>query len=229
MTTPIEKPMLMTGVNVRAILEDRKTQTRRVLKPIIEDVSGKYEASRYYMENGHHYVTNDALEPEKFVFAVKESRGCTRYLGMQDYINQFCKHPVGSRIWVKETHRYCLPDSVEYKADGKRRIVKPPDKIIIPNHNLGKWRPSIFMPRWASRITLEVTGVKVERLASISFEDCLAEGIQLAGRDSGDVILAYKTLWESINGKGSWVLNPWVWAYTFKLVKPQRKATCTNS
>ena len=85
------------------------------------------------------------------------------------------------------------------------------------------WKPSIHMPRWASRITLEITGVRVERLQDISPEDCWAEGIQEM-RDAGDengelrgsVKQDYQALWESINGPGSWNANPWVWVVEFK-------------
>lgn len=99
----------------------------------------------------------------------------------------------------------------------------------------GCWRPSIHMPRWASRITLEITGVRVQRLQDISAEDCIAEGIEetMAGRyriygreaDGRDVDrsprTSYASLWESINGAGSWGANPWVWALAFKRIRPE--------
>ena len=92
------------------------------------------------------------------------------------------------------------------------------------------WKPSIHMPRWASRITLEVTGVRVERLQDISEADAIAEGV--TGVSSGGVTLftttgvncfqaakdAYAALWELINGPGSWDANPWVWVVEFKRI-----------
>ena len=86
------------------------------------------------------------------------------------------------------------------------------------------WRPSIHMPRWASRITLEVTGVRVELLQDIDLADALAEGISdtgalildSAGNEQGGPIAEYAVLWEQINGPGSWDANPWVWVLDFK-------------
>ncbi len=85
----------------------------------------------------------------------------------------------------------------------------------------GKTRPGIHMPRWASRITLEVTGVRVERLHDISADDCIAEGIEPAhfGDASEETMFvrsAYFALWDSINGDGSWMANPWCWAVSFR-------------
>lgn len=85
----------------------------------------------------------------------------------------------------------------------------------------GKWKPSIFMPRIASRITLEITGVRVERLNEISADDAIAEGVEIItsiDHGSTDPIAAYRVLWESINGKGSWEKNPWVWCISFKRI-----------
>jgi hypothetical protein len=80
-----------------------------------------------------------------------------------------------------------------------------------------EWRPSIFMPRWASRILLEVTAVKVERLQDIDRFDCYAEGIDKRRSEVPNPRAAYAALWDTINGKGSWDANPWVWAYTFQV------------
>ena len=81
-------------------------------------------------------------------------------------------------------------------------------------------RPSIHMPRWASRVTLEVTSVWVERLQDISDTDCVREGVTPAEcTDCDGWVNAYSVLWESINGPGSWEANPWVWVVTFKRVE----------
>lgn len=82
-----------------------------------------------------------------------------------------------------------------------------------------KWKPSIHMPRWASRITLEVTGVRVERLNEISRGDCMSEGCPFPNMaKTTNPIAWFSELWESINGEGSWALNPWVWVIEFKRV-----------
>jgi hypothetical protein len=128
----------------------------------------------------------------------------------------------GDRLWVRECWS-CLdshsrPGSrIAFRADtadGERVRVDAP------------WRPSIHMPRWASRLTLEVTGVRVERLQDISEEDALAEGMErhlweeTMHGDTHLQVLDYRALWESINGPGSWDANPWVWAVSFKLLTP---------
>lgn len=80
----------------------------------------------------------------------------------------------------------------------------------------GKWRPSIHMPRWASRITLEVTGMRVERLQDISEADARAEGVSRAQCPDWHATTDFRAIWESINGPGSWDANPWVWVVEFK-------------
>lgn len=124
----------------------------------------------------------------------------------------------GDRLWVRETfgHFECNQHfkpgcNVYYRADGNCLELEP-------------WRPSIHMPRHASRITLEVTGVRVETLQDIDLADALAEGISdtgalildSAGNEQGGPIAEYAVLWESINGPGSWDANPWVWAIEFR-------------
>ena len=125
--------------------------------------------------------------------------------------------PVGRKLWVKET--FCTAgapgdfDAIQYRAD---------EDCITTT-----WKPSIFMPRWASRITLEVTGVRVERLQEINEKDAKAEGVTqceggywnyIAGEPYNGMSArtSYSTLWESINGNGSWELNPWVWVIEFR-------------
>jgi hypothetical protein len=131
-----------------------------------------------------------------------------------------CPHgQVGDQLWVRET--FCdatdgLHGRVLYRATGDTAC---------------KWKPSIFMPRAASRITLEITSVRVERLQDISETDALEEGIVSAGDGNGfqladtthysnDQRESYASLWESLNGEGSWDLNPWVWVIEFKKAKP---------
>ena len=121
----------------------------------------------------------------------------------------------GDRLWVRETWaptdgRFEPLRSVAYRADGE-------DVSLLDD----RWRPSIHMPRWASRITLEVTAVRVERLQDISEADAWAEGIagDLLHRAQGWAPRAYHLLWEQINGPGSWDANPGVWVLTFRRVE----------
>ncbi len=192
--------MLFSGTMVIAILDGRKTQTRRIVKPQFAGAPQRHSSdSARWMDK----------------------RPGSGFSQAPDII---CPHPIGSRIWVKETFspwsdeltkKVCRSNlAAVYRADFRDGTTS----LEVGGYE--HWKPSIIMPRWASRIMLEVTGVKVEKLCDISFEDCMAEGIQLAGRDSGDVIHAYKQLWESINGTGFWETNPWVWAYAFKRIKP---------
>ena len=128
----------------------------------------------------------------------------------------------GDRLWVRETwsvssaHDYLSPKDipssakVEYAADGSSGYI------------FGKGRPLLFMPRWASRITLEITAIKVERLQDISGPDCWAEGIAHAGWDPeryGSVVECYRNLWQSIHGPGSWDANPWLWVIQFQRIQ----------
>ena len=132
----------------------------------------------------------------------------------------------GDRLWVKETFQsHPIYGHPVYRADWPT-CHNPVEDERWP------WKPSIFMPRKASRITLEITDVKVERLQDITDNDALAEGIQedamapmshficANGSSTREPVYAFETLWESINGHGSWDANPFVWAISFKRIKP---------
>lgn len=195
------RPILFSGPMVRAILEGRKTQTRRVVKR-----QGDMEfdpADPYFGPYWLAYATDADGEDAKVR----------------------CPYGVpGNRLWVRETYAWSgdssIPEAdriasgeVWYRADGERG-------------GGIRWRPSIFMPRWASRILLEITGVRVERLLEISEADAQAEGIDLKGFRSQTEGIAgrehrihYRDLWESINGAGSWDANPWVWVVSFRRVE----------
>lgn len=196
-----ERPILFSGAMVRAILAGSKTQTRRVVKSFKS------------------YVPAAAA----VVDCVKDVDGLPSRVDMLGENSELCPYgEPGDRLWVKETWRV---------ARGKDKNLRFgwvaddawsksfPEKVPV------KWclvhQPSIHMPRWASRITLEVVKVRVERLQDITEEDAKAEGCARFEDDHGgySARVMFCELWESINGAGSWDLNPWVWVVEFKKVE----------
>jgi len=236
-----ERPILMSAPMVRAILDGRKTQTRRIVKPqpIFQPESKEgslvTKAALIWPKGDQRQIST--LRPPPFGPNIAEPvlAGFACPYGSP-----------GDRIWVKETAShwdYSFEEvCVHYKADEADRVVtftpetKPEDLHKWKNRDkngLPKWRPSIFMPRWASlprwasRITLEITEVRVERLQDISQKDATDEGMnpiraRIVGGTSCQTIWGpvddYRQLWESINGKGSWEKNPFVWVLTFKRI-----------
>lgn len=189
-----ERGMIFNAEMVRAILDGRKTQTRRIMK---NQPAGDYPETPALIRNVGTGFQWHGLYGESSIF------NCP--LGS-----------IGDRIWARET--FCaVPDHEEpagcsallYAADG--------------NGPYGKWTPSIHMPRWASRLTLEITGVRVERLHSISEEDAQAEGVQPACYEITPPEAAYRVsfgeVWRDIYGEESWASNLWVWVIEFKRVE----------
>ena len=196
-----ERPILFSAPMVRALLDGSKTQTRRVVKPQPPEV---FDLKNHKTESG-------------FVYAADYAK-MTSDVEKQQRVRWDCPYgQPGDRLWVRETFGHFerndtlkSGDTIYYRADGECLELQP-------------WRPSIHMPRWASRILLEVTAVRVERLQDIRDSDALAEGI--APLDHPGAIFcpaksAYSDLWDSINGDGSWFQNPWVWVIEFKRVQP---------
>ncbi|HIB8678896.1 TPA: morphogenetic protein [Klebsiella quasipneumoniae] len=198
-----ERGMIFNGEMVRALLDGRKTQTRRTVKPQPD-------------EDGLAKVTNGP-----WVDTSERNYRCP--FGA-----------AGDRIWVRETFQgplfdydlmdsYCKdptpfekPEFCVYKADG----VPAPEFYDADDELHCCWRPSINMPRWASRILLEITNVRVERLKSISDGDAIREGCSTADMKSGDCVAdVLARLWASIYGSDSWNANPWVWVIEFKRVE----------
>lgn len=204
-----ERPMLFSGAMVRAILAGTKTQTRRVVKPQPpsgHDWAGWCVASTHQADEG------------KATWAA----GFGPYL--RDAHRVACPYgQPGDRLWVRETfQRFTDDGETIYKADPSG--FEAMNELKRNECLEARWRPAIHMPRWASRITLEITGVRVERLQDISEADAVAEGCAGGhGAIPGYNYAAtpgehYHWLWESINGAGSWDANPWVWVVEFRRV-----------
>jgi hypothetical protein len=222
-----EKPILFSSEMVRAILDGRKTQTRRVIKP---QPTNNCKVSEYFPQYGKPWWIGSDLSWSS----------CYEY-----------KCPYGNDLlWVRETWRIVgwhegEPYLLEYRADGAQleepgdssnydedkysqyafdssedcdKAKTPMDEDGIYHIPDGKtptrWRPSIFMPHWASRITLKITNVRVERLQHISIDNIGKEGIyKFSGNtnDEGSYVHQFVNLWNSINAKYPWESNPWVW------------------
>ena len=238
-----ERPILFSGPMVRAILEGRKTQTRRVVKPMPpKEMTGNGRFVRWVGDpNGLRYV-NTFIQGDWWLTCPYGSPG--------------------DRLWVRETwaHYHTINERCKlsgasfpeisdglagYKADGFETIEEFKTHIGLMSESdfidvevrSDRWRPSIHMPRWASRITLEIVSVRVERLQDISEEDAQAEGVPNTCQVPFDeydeppsVSVGFndpcgfsrdnfRTLWDDINGPDLWESNPWVWVVEFKRVE----------
>lgn len=209
-----EKPIDFKGWEVKATLEGRKSQTRRLLKPQpeIRDGNDSIWMGPPFGPNAYSGVYPDGL---KVVSSVK--------------------YAPGDRLWVRENYAHGWPMNpgdvlppdprngqvaITYRADGN-----------VPFGGSGKWRSCIHMPRWASRITLEVTEVRVQRVQDISEEDAEAEGAPSCVTDGegkfycfdmpnrGTHKCGFAGLWSSIHGPGSWDANPWCCCISFERVQ----------
>ena len=213
-----ERGMIFNGEMVRAILDGRKTQTRRIMKIQPSDGFSPTHNGYDLDLNAHWYTPgvvdkNGYLQPaKKDVFGVAdENEGYTCPFGA-----------VGDRIWVRETWAEAgagAPDLKLYRANYPEHV--PTHYENVPPASDIRWTPSIHMPRRASRLTLEITGVRVERLASVSDEDAGKEGYPANPAPYGgamDKWLWFRGLWDSIYPDQSFRHNPWVWVIEFKVV-----------
>ncbi|EOT1164774.1 hypothetical protein ACNKCE_000176 [Cronobacter turicensis] len=227
-----ERPIILNAEMVRAVLNGSKTQTRRIVswRGLSEGLNMNFSGLKvcgypkgWVIESDTRSSSEWRCHPTPCPFGA-----------------------VGDRLWVRETFqgplipenelseflganpdRFQSPAYCEYAADGGPR----PEYVDAEDNTRHGWRPAIHMPRWASRITLEITGVRVERLNDINEQDARAEGVgrlrggfwrhyqpgwtqhQLSARGS------FVTLWKSIYGDESWQANPWVWVIDFKRVE----------
>ena len=209
-----ERPIIFSAPMVKAILAGTKTQTRRVVKP----QPGMSPPYRACMDTERHWSTWVALDED-------DTRSWRCPYGLP-----------GDRLYVKEAvacdpHMTTTP--VHYFADGELSLDRRHDAGLLKRYS------PRYCPRWASRITLEITAVRVQRLVDITESDAIAEGMLFLGGIADDFDMApwadpgdpeqeawvgargaFTYAWDRINGKGSWKANPWVWAITFRRVTP---------
>ena len=233
-----ERPILFNAPMVRAILEGRKTMTRRVVKPQIEEFK-QHTPDKHSPKHPKPYLDAYCGEPKTSA----NPRGVspnwhwwTRDNRPGECVAKCHYGQPGDRLWVRETWGLmCHHDPSDWCAGSIRGV--PESELVeqysiehAANWNLPSesayWRPSIFMPRWASRITLEVADVRVQRVQDITEEDAKAEGVDGGGPvghiptclEMGRHRYQFCHLWDSINSKRGfgWDSNPWVWAITFK-------------
>ncbi|WP_301620385.1 hypothetical protein [Klebsiella africana] len=243
-----ERGMIFNAEMVRAILDGRKTQTRRIMK--VQPESNQL---------GLPLITDSTKHSDIGKYHWAESNATGNHVRSKLFSCPF--GAVGDRIWVRETwailgneggccidweEKLCKADERSaariYRASCEQRpgnygLWSIPDDADWKPHTKdyqyeGAWRPSIHMPRWASRILLEITDVRVERLNAISEEDARAEGIIDGGclncgepepcgcaNPEPDATDAFAYLWQSIYGQDNWNANPWVWVIEFKRVE----------
>ncbi len=184
-----ERPILFSSPMVRAILDGRKTQTRRVIKP----------------------------QPEPVMEVLSDGPHVTYTINARNTSDYHCPYGgAGDRLWVRET--WCPHWAGDDCGEGPQGVCyaatnREPDPL--------RWRPSIHMPRWASRITLTVTGVRVERVQDITEADAEAEGccVGVGAGNWRNTVHMFQGLWDSINAKRGywWDENPWVWVVKFSV------------
>lgn len=205
---------MFSGAMVRAILDGRKTQTRRIVKLPHNNPLGKWEPTTVGGENGGRTAAGETVPLQAAIWHTRTGDGLFSPHGQP-----------GDRLWVRETWGYNpdfpgMDSRACYRAD--------------PGHKYDgiKWKPSIHMPRAACRLMLEITGVRAERLNDCSESDAAAEGalpicagaapcIDQQARHYGEeptAVSAFASLWNSINGAGAWADNPWVWVIEFRRV-----------
>ena len=241
-----ERPILFSAPMVRALLAGQKTQTRRVVKLRGAEVIDERGWQTVFLRSPWPWSPEaDAWVPCPYGAPgdrlwVRETWRVGAWRDDGRMALDFAASPDLVRTpWLKPPREAFRRLHVQGLADCRRALAR--GALSLEEHSDGRftwphggspcrWRPSIHMPRWASRLTLEVTGVRVERLQAISEEDARAEGVDCPAYNQypedcpcwRDEAAGYKwhfrTLWESINGADSWASNPWVWAISFRRV-----------
>ena len=211
-----ERPIIFNAPMVKAILEGRKTQTRRIAKNLPVHL---YGVKCPYGQPGDRLWVRENWK----VGAWDENNGRIAIDYCDGPDKRWRTDPSDTdgekfeKLWIQISDEL-IKKGIQYGEDGRYKW------------NIGEsplnWKPSIFMPRWASRINLEIVDVRVERLQDITEEDAIAEGVsfghitdQATGEIDCEATDAYEVLWESIYGHDSWDKNPWVWVVEFKRVE----------
>lgn len=222
------RPILFSTPMVQAILNGRKTMTRRVVKE--NNIWCTAKLQDLDLENSE--IMDSGIEFGKYL-RVYHKDGDTRH-------RCFCKYEIGDVLWVRETwhpkrHSFPIGLPFEYKATAKEDG-NPMDE---------PWKPSIFMPKEACRLFLKITNVRVERLQDITEGDAIVEGVahvidKITGYCGYDYINGgynlmttpyngFRSLWKKINGAESWEANPWVWVIEFERVERPEGFLCDSA
>lgn len=190
-----QRPILFSTPMVRAIIAGQKTHTRRIAKPANEIDT---QWCPHFFDGKWHVYDEDG--------------NCIKKVN--------CPYgQIGDQLWVRETYFPATnqqgSEIFVYKADQDDEWIAD-----FAEEGNGGWKPSIFMPRKAARIILEITNIRVERIQSITEQDAIAEGIAFSSIGGGmDARQNYCGLWGQINGDKSWIENPWVWVIEFKRIE----------
>ena len=212
------RPILFSTAMVQAILDGRKTQTRRVVKPQ-PDAGCPPQKVRMYSE----------FEPHWGKYCIIDQHG-------ESHLRQCPYGQPGDVLWVRET--WCKTPDFEYtyKASSGSESEEIRREYLECGQDWAKWKPSIHMPREAARLFLRIKAVRVERLTEISEDDAEAEGIECVNEYSDTAALyccticngtdflaatVFECLWVSINGPESWEVNPWVWVVEFERISKE--------
>lgn len=224
-----ERPILFSSLMVQAIVEGRKTMTRRVIKPQPTE-EGWLKAKQGITSD----ITHEVYSSTNYKVDKLYNSLCIQFQGKLGTVIAFhqpnikCPYgQVGDILWVRESWNtlHEFTNTPGYKVMGKGDFVYKAD-----GNRVDKWKPSIHMPKEACRIYLRITDIKVERVLSISEEDAINEGIEREGerfknyqydgaRGFETAYFSFRTLWEKINGEESWQQNPYVWAISFERIE----------
>lgn len=215
-TTPTVRQIVCRAHEVRAILAGTQTQMRRIVKLPHQNPLGQWEQTTWGGKGARDKFGQE--HPEQAALWHTRTGDCLAHGAIP-----------GDRLWVRETWAYGVHAMASARDEDGPFVYAATDST---QHRLcEKWTPSIHMPRWASRITLEITAVRVEKLQDITEADAMAEGIVSAGDGNGYQLAdtthymatardSYASLWDHINGDNAWDKNPWVWVVEFKRVTP---------
>lgn len=214
-----ERPIIFSAPMVRRILAGEKTQTRRTIRHRTRGLVEGFSHLGYMLVDGNVALLNGPDYPDSRDDEVPCPFGA-----------------VGDVLWVREAFQYVEPQWLNVNADAPVSQLNSALRVAYrADHapEASDWRPSIFMPRWTSRITLEITDIRVSRLTEISEDDIRAEGIRfdgtywLAGTHpiKGTIQCwataqqAFRRVWDEINGeRAPWMKNPWVWVIEFRRI-----------